>query len=71
MHLKHQPDMSIRYDIKIPIDHHQFSLPIISNTACTKKELDIFGLHFKSATISFNHYSVFAHNWNIEVDEFE
>ena len=40
MHLKQQPDMSISHDIKIPNDHHQSNLPIISNTTYTKKELD-------------------------------
>ena len=31
---KQQPGMSIRYDIRIPIDHHQSNFPIISNTSC-------------------------------------
>ena len=71
MHLKQQPDMSIRHDIKIPIDHHQCNLPIICNTACTKKELDMIGPHFKADVISFNHSSVFSDHWNVEVDKFE
>ena len=32
MHLKQQPDISIRYDIRIPMVNHQSNLPIIINT---------------------------------------
>ena len=71
MYLKQEPDMSIRYDIKILIDHHQSNLAIIYNTACKKKELDMVEPHFKSAMVSFNCNWVLTDHWNIEVDEFE
>ena len=54
MHLKQQPDMSVKNDIKIPIDHHQSNLPIVFNTACTKNELDMIRPHFQSEMVSFN-----------------
>ena len=71
MHLKQQPDMPIRHDIRIPIEHHQSNLPIIANTAYTKKELDTIRPYFKSAMDSFNFNSLFTDHWNVEVDDFE
>ena len=69
MHLKQQPDMSLRHDIKIPIDLCQSNLPIIKNTACTKKELDTYGSHFKSTTVLFICNLVCHDHWNVEVEE--
>ena len=69
MHLKQKPDMSIRHDLRISTKH-QPSNPILANTACTKKEVDMIGPHFKSAMASFNHNSVFIDHW-VEVDEFK
>ena len=73
MHFKQQPDASIRCDIKIPIDHLHSNLPIISNTAFTKKELDMIRPHYKSAIDSFHCTLVFTDhwNWNMEVDKLE
>ena len=71
MYLKQQLDMSIRHDIKIPIDHHQSNVPITTNTEFTKKELDTIEPHSKFAMVSFNCNSAFTDNWNIEVDEFK
>ena len=71
MHLKQQPEMSIRFNIRIPIEHHQSNLPIRANDSCTKKGLDVVRPHFKSAMASFTHKSLFTDYWNIEVDEFE
>ena len=55
---------------KIPINHHQSHLPIVSNTAYTK-ELDTVQPHFKSAMVSFNHNLIFSDYWNVEVAEFK
>ena len=71
MHLKQQLDISIRHEIKIPINHHQSILPIISNTACTKKELETIGSHLKSEMVSFNSNLIFSDYWYVEVDEFK
>ena len=71
MHLKQKPDISMRHGTNIPIHHRQSNLPIINNTACTKKELNTIGPHFKSAMFSFNHNLVFSDHWNVDVDEFK
>ena len=63
--------MSLRHDIKVPIDHHQSNLPIVPNTAYTKKELDMIRPHLESGMVSFNHNLVFTDHWNVELDEFE
>ena len=67
VNLKQQLDMTVRHTIKIPIDHYQSNLPIISNTACTKKEVDKIGPHFKSVMTSFNHNLVFTDHFWIRV----
>ena len=69
MHLKQQPDMFIRHDIRTPIDHNNCNLPIIANTACIMKELDVVEPHFKSSIASFNHKSVFTDHQTVEVNE--
>ena len=60
----------MQHDIKTPIDHHHSNLPIITNTACNKKELDMIGLHFKLAMVSLKCNSVFTDHWNVEVNQF-
>ena len=55
MYLKQQPDMSIRHDIKI------YQTNLLSLAACTKKELNMIGPHFKSAMVLFNCNTVFNH----------
>ena len=37
IHIKQQPNTSIRHNIWIPIEHHNSNLLIIANIACIKK----------------------------------
>ena len=69
MHLKQQPNMSFRHDIRTPIIHHQSNLPIVVNT-CTKKELDTIKSHFKSAMVSFKCNSVIIDEFKYEFDSY-
>ena len=48
IHLNQQSNMSVKYDIRIPIEQHQSNLPTIANMACKKKKLDEVGPCFKS-----------------------
>ena len=63
--------MSIEYDIRITVKHHQSNLPVIDNTAFTKKDLYAIRPHFKFTMASFNCNSVFTDHWNVEVHLFE
>ena len=71
MHLKQQPDMSIRRDSRTSIKHDQSNLLLIANMAFIKKELAVIRPHFKSDMASINCNSLFNDHWNVEVDEFE
>ena len=46
MNLRQQSDTSIGCDVTIPIKHHQSNLPIVTSTACTKKELGMMEVHY-------------------------
>ena len=69
MHLAKQVDAPLRHDIKIPIEVKGSNLPMIYNVACSDKQREEIGPHFRSALTA--HTLNFYSPWKLVEDDVE